>query len=308
LESSSSDDDDETSLPVLEILNNSSTIVLKILIPNVSSNPSTAFQSTKFACIYFEYDEKWDMITAYSSKDDGMGNLIGELFPGDTGEWTGGQEESNADDSASKTGKRPYNWCNYLGGLHVVTSNKSASDMHLSTRVVVKALIRRVTSTATLHWLLQTLSRKTNPIPVHQSMMNKIYSTAEQSSLARLTNWTEETSPSQDDDKHFQTFFAEMKNKSSTISIHVQLNPQRYPSVPPEIRISSSPPNSLESNAKQRNELGHTSPLYDDNFANLERKVNQDIDELVVSTDDSTYNWILAHQLAEVAKGLGNFS
>ena len=281
----------EKPLPSLDISSDSSKITLKICIPNVSEKPSTTSRMKKFASIFFEYDETWDAITAYSTTDDGMGNLIGELFPDDTGEWIGPESDQK---------KRSYNWCNYLGGLHATPSNQNAAEIHLSTRVVMKALIRRVRSTATLHMLLQTLSRKPHPIPVHPSLEH-LYSSADNPSPARLTNWVEEATQIEKG-KKLQNFVAEMKHNSSSISIRVQVNPHRYPSVPPEIKISSTNDDVFHPSFAQTDELGHDSPLYDEHIANLERKVNQDVDELVIPTDDSTYNWILAHQLVEISK------
>jgi hypothetical protein len=215
-------------LPLLEITNNSSTVVLKIHIPTVSDTSSTAaFGNIKFANIYFDFNKKWDMVTAYSSTDNGMGDLIGELFPGDTGEWT-----PSADTYSSSESKRPYSWCNYLGGFHLVPGDKKASEMHVSTRVVVKVLVRRVRSLATLHAILPMLSRHPNPIPVHASMQNS-FASDDSSNVARLSSWTEE-----DTTEKSRNFVATMTYESSTISIRVHINPKRYPAVPPEVRIT----------------------------------------------------------------------
>jgi hypothetical protein len=277
-------------LPLLEITNNSSTVVLKIHIPTVSDTSTTAaFGNIEFANIYFDFNKKWDTVTAYSSTDNGMGDLIGELFPGDTGEWT------PSDDTHSSSGsKRPYNWCNYLGGLHLVPGDK-ASEMHVSTRVVVKVLIRRVRSLATLHAILPMLSRQPNPIPVHASMQNS-FSSDDSSSVARLSSWTEE-----DTTEKSRNFVATMTYESSTISIRVHINPKRYPAVPPEVRIAQG---SFGTKSGSANEIGKDSELYNDRLAKLQRRVNEEVDQLVLTTDEASYDWILPHQLAEIAKAL----
>jgi hypothetical protein len=286
-------------LPSLEISKNSVTIVLKIQIPNISDTSSTVSRMKRFVNVSFEYANQWDMVTAYASTEHGMEDLIEELFPGDTGEWTENEAE---DDVNSDRRKRPYNWCNYLAGLHLVPESKNASEMHLSTRVVVRALIRRVRSKATLHFILQMLSRKPNPISVHASMKNTYIS--DPVSTARLTEWRLENAGSRG------SFIATMTHGSSTIAIRVTVNSSRYPAVPPEIRLSNTTMNAhglFSTKTGSSNELGNDSELYDDRLAMLERKVNQQVDELVVSGDDTTYEWILAHQLAEIAKAFGGF-
>jgi hypothetical protein len=278
-------------VPLLEITNNSSTVVLKIHIPTVSDTSTTAaFKNIEFAIIYFDFNKKWDMVTAYSSTDNGMGDLIGELFPGDTGEWT------PSDDTHSSSGsKRPYNWCNYLGGLHLVPGDKKVSEMHVSTRVVVKVLVRRVRSLATLHAILPMLSRQPHPIPVHASMQN-LFSSDDSSSVARLSGWTEE-----DTTETSRNFAATMTYESSTISIRVHINPKRYPAVPPEVRIAQGSSGTKSGSA---NEIGKDSELYNDRLAKLQRRVNEEVDQLVLTTDEASYDWILPHQLAEIAKAL----
>jgi hypothetical protein len=36
-------------------------------------------------------------------------------------------------------------------------------------------------------------------------------------------------------------------------------------------------------------------------MATLERCINQDVEQLVLPSDETTYEWILAHQLSEIA-------
>jgi hypothetical protein len=43
--------------------------------------------------------------------------------------------------------------------------------------------------------------------------------------------------------------------------------------------------------------------LYDGAVDRLIQRVNYDTEELVVASDDSTYDWILSHQLDELARG-----
>eukprot|EP00980_Cylindrotheca_fusiformis_P005624 scaffold1184_cov132-Cylindrotheca_fusiformis.AAC.45 len=283
--------DSADSLPALEIKNESSTIVLKIQIPNVADNSSTpSFGMVRFAKIHFDYNQEWDLIAAYASQDFGMRDLINELFPGDTGEWP-----LNDDQESSNVRKRPYNWCNYLGGLHVIPGDKKASEMHISTYVVVKAIARRVKSLATLNALLSTLSHIPNPIPIHPSMQDG-FSINGSMNCAKLLSWSEEESPD-----HSRTFVASMAYESSKISIRISIDPRRYPAIPPVITVSQG---SSDTNIGSANEIGKRVELFDDRLSKIQRKVNEDIDQFVLKTSEASYDWILTHQLAAIARDL----
>jgi hypothetical protein len=276
------------SSPSLEIDKESSVVVFQIPIPSVSDGSAT-FRIKKVVSISFEYNTEWDMVTAHCSKDNDMGDLISELFPGDTGEYTG-DEETETDSQE----KRPYHWCNYLAGLHVAPAEQSASKAHLSTRVVVRALTRRVRATATLYWLLHSLSRKPHPIPVHPSMKSSVPGSNEPS--VKISHWTEEQTSSEDDSsKNCRVYLVTLKRKAATLSVRAQVNIARYPAVPPTWEILVGQPSS--------GELEQGSALYDDPMATLERRVNGDVEQLVVPTEEATYDWILSHQLAEIANG-----
>jgi hypothetical protein len=92
-----------------------------------------------------------------------------------------------------------------------------------------------------------------------------------------------------------------MTYESSTISIRVHINPKRYPAVPPEVRIAQGSSGTKSGSA---NDIGKDSELYNDRLAKLQRRVNQEVDQLVLTTDEASYDWILPHQLAEIAKAL----
>lgn len=278
----------EDNLPVLEITNNNSTVVLRIHIPTLSdTSPTTNFGSNNSANIHFDYNTKWDMVTAYSSTDSGMGDLIGELFPGDTGEWIPRDEKNGSSDR-----RRPYIWCNYLAGLQVVPRDRKASEVHISTRVVLKLLVRRVRSLHTLNTLLARLASKPHTIPVHPSMQS-ILDTDDSKHRARLSSWTEENST-----ENSRSFVATMTYKSANTSIYVHINPKRYPAIPPKLKIVKA---SVGATSTLANKVGSASDLFDDQLAEIQRKVNDDVDELVLTAVESSYDWILTHQLAAIA-------
>jgi hypothetical protein len=296
--------------PSIEIDNDSTTVVLKIPIPTVSDttspSSSTKLRTTKKAAaiVQFSYNKRWDLVAAHSSADHDMGNLIGELFPGDTGVWVSSTTEDDEQASSPRGEGRPYGWCNYLAGLHLPDPSASKSRQHISTRVVVHALIRRVRATATLHWLLHSLSRKL--IPIHPAMKQTLLasSSSGENHSVKISNWTEQPSSSDDlggpsQNNNCRIFAVTLKRKSATLVVRARVNVERYPSLPPTWEFETS--NNQE--ALEDLETNQETPLYDDRLAGLERRVNQNVEELVVATDDTTYDWILSHQLAEIAKG-----
>ncbi|CAJ1930671.1 unnamed protein product [Cylindrotheca closterium] len=254
-------------VPLLEITSKSDGILLRLPIPTVSNQPS----SSTVVCtnIKFEYDSKMDIVTARSSSEHGMGELIGELFPGDTGAW---------DIVNNKSDKASYSWCNYLGGLHASPGERNLSEMHLSTKVVVRSLLRRVRAMASLKHILAILSKKEPQKHANSGMPTRALSKV----LARLSNWTEE-----DDEHGIRTVSAQMVTNSIPLSLQVSINLRRYPAVPPEFKISLGE----ESNQQ-----------HDEQLAELERRINQDVDKLVPGTDEAACDWILFYQFNSVVE------
>jgi hypothetical protein len=391
--------------------------------------------SHKVAQIQFEYHPDTDMITAYyclSSESGGAASMshdpyhlsgssacwLGELFPGDTGEWTTRDvvvdQESAATSNADTTStpnkqqrrreeqRRPYHWCNYLAGLHMVPQeqecatstndarNKMNANRYKSTQVIVHALVQRVRSMTTLQWLLQALSRKPVTLPLHVKYASSQFHTGggiSSTSAIKLASWTDETntvllltqpqqqatSSSNDAaDAAYRVFVATLKRKKSEegLTLLVFIDVARYPAVPPawECLKVHSPSSSLSSSlqgcdigqttsastivaatmsssrprppglsmmlsgasagagglgslhhpfhyASHKNNnnnsntltLSSSSPppslLYDEAVDRLIQRVNYDTEALVVESDDSTYDWILSHQLDELARG-----
>ena len=286
--------------PFLEITKESTTVVLKIPIPNVSdSSASQSLRSKKVATISFEYSEELNLVTAYSNTEHDMGALVGELFPGDTGEWTDG----DGDEEKADREKRPYHWCNYLAGLHIATVEQAASKLQISTRVVLKALIRRVRSTATLHWLLQSLSRKPQSIPIHPAMKDFF---SQSDSSVKLLSWTEKSPYMKGKTHHVydcREFKATLKRKTVSLEVHVRVNVARYPAVPPTWEFATNDSQESQNGERGSSEtVGNESTLYDDRLASLERRINRDVEQLVMKSEETTYDWILSHQLAEIVK------
>ena len=86
-----------------------------------------------------------------------------------------------------------------------------------------------------------------------------------------------------------------LKRRSSTLSLRVFIEPARYPAAPPTWEIHNDAVGSDDT-------LGNdNTALYDEQLTALERAVNQDIEQLVRREDETSYEWILAHQLSEIA-------
>ena len=293
--------------PSLEVSKDSSCVILHIPIPNisdrtVSSSASGFGNGKKKVSISFAYHEESQSVSAASSSEHAdMENLINELFPGDTG---GLMDNFTSDDGREIAGThtqkkgRPYNWCNYLAGLHLPPSEQVEQHvMHKSATVMVRSLLRRVRAQATLSWILHALSRKPHPLPVHPSLRDASFCQNKDSSV-KLVSWSEEAALSADDaepsSKNY--FLATLKRKSSSLSLRVGIHTARYPSIPPTWELNPDQQRVDEESL----DIDKTA-LYDDHLSNLERDINQDLEHLVLSTDETTYEWILSHQVSEIA-------
>jgi hypothetical protein len=302
--------------PSLEVINNegASSLVLKLPIPDIIETASTtSSMSKKVATIRFDYLPEPGLVMAFSSADQGMGSLISELFPGDKGDRTLPKEEENDSTLIDSSSGKPYHWCNYIAGLHVVPDQQHKTDLHISTKVVVQALEKRVRATATLNWLLHSLSRKPHPIPVHDSMKKQLIlrNSSTATTAVKLSGWAEEKGSQQQNGsigsnggQQYRVFCATLNNKSATLSVKVKIDVARYPAVPPKWEVVTT--NSREAWGQEHGsiqDLQVNPRLYDDRLASLERRINHDVDCLVVAEDETSYDWILAQQLAEIERG-----
>jgi hypothetical protein len=289
--------------PSVEVNKDSSCVIMHISIPSISDRTGTSSISgfgigKKVVSISFEYDKESNTVSAASSAEHDMEKLINELFPGDTGELeTGKSDESSAtEEHLLRSAGRPYNWCNYLAGLHLPPSEQVAQPkMHKSATVVTRALLRRVRAQATLSWILHALSRKPHPFPVHPALKDAAFCQNKDSSV-KLVSWAEEPASSTDEESSSKDYFlATLKRRSSTLSLRVGFHTARYPSIPPTWELNPE---------QQRDEDSLDNDktiLYDDQLLNLERRINEDVEHLVLSKDETTYEWILSHQLSEIA-------
>ena len=310
-------------LPLLEVSTDSSTVSLKIPVPTIAEDGSSSI-SKKMAIIEFEYNPKAGMLMAryatstFSTNDMMAIGLIGELFPGDTGEWTMNDDEE-VDTTTNKTTKKKqplrkaYNWCNYLAGLHIAPEQQPAIQSKISTKVVVEALIRRVRAITTLQWLIQSnLARKLQyPFPVHTTMVDHLLDGFSNNTV-KISSWIDQTASTKSNSSNnahslliegqnatAKIYQVKLKRKSTQIlTVEVTIDLGRYPSITPVWNFM--PPLSLSSDNHSDDS---TTPLYDEDMATLERKVNCNVEDLVSSESEESCDWILSHQLTEIANG-----
>lgn len=288
---------DPEGLPSLGINKDSTRILFQFPVPPISDQTSTTpvissgfGGGPKLAVVSFSHDSELDVVRAESSTDHDMANLIDELFPGDHGKWADFEDAETTITDKTVAEGRPYYWCNYLAGVHLPPEEKEPgrSELRLSTATVIRSLLRRVRGQATLRWILNALSRKPNPIPVHPDMK----STLQSNTSVKLVSWSPQTSDSSSSEDIFD---AVLKKKSSTLYLRVQVNVARYPSLPPTWQLSSEPIG--------KDALDESSRFYDKDLATLQHHVNDDFQDFVVAAEETSYNWILSHQLATIVSG-----
>jgi hypothetical protein len=317
------------SLPVVDVSlaeGTSAAVVLEIPIPTIRDLGTVTYQPKTTAAISFQYNDQADMVFARcTTSENDAGSLISELFPGDTGEWNphntqDGTTPPIGSNISSKA--RPYHWCSYLAGLHVAPGEQIASKMHLSAKVVIDALMRRSRAMATLKLILECLSIKSHPIPVHSSMKTRFESGGGSSNgnTLKIAKWTAVDRPKEADASNssskIRIYEATLKDTSSLntekgLMVRIRINMARYPSIPPQFQIASTQQQQQLSQSpswEQPEEVSLMSlqsgrtPLYNELLARLEKHVNRDVHQLVTSSDETSYDWILAHQMAELAK------
>jgi len=301
------------SLPTVEVQKEA--VLLNIPIPTISAGGEMSYRPKKQVSIVFRYDAALDFVLAVCGTDYDMGlGVIDELFPGDRGEFLG------TEDSKPSTSGRAYQWCNYLGGLHVSPSELTAAKKHCSAKVIVRALVRKVRATATLSWILHSFSRKPNApnFPRHAAMMDEDEENAEET-MSRLSSWTAlKTDPEimnggghkgNQLNRSYKAVLQHGSGKATKkVTAIVSINMARYPSSVPRWKILQTSTDEEEASldALQSYNGGEPSqqlPLFNEALARLEQTVNRKVDELVIPSDQTTYEWILAEQLYRIARG-----
>jgi Fms-interacting protein/Thoc5 len=286
------------SLPKLEISLDASNVImtaviLKIPVPTVSEGGGVAYRPKQSMTVRFRYISSSDMVTALASQDFDMGSILGELFPGDTGEWMPNAAMSSTTTLDVNDLGTPYRWCNYLAGLHIAPAEQTPPKMHISAKIVVLALIKRVRATAALSYILPALLHRPHPLPIHDQMKAKWQQEGRNHELSKikLTSFVLDDS-SAERKPHIRCYKITLKLGSATLKARVAINMARYPSVPPIWKIGD-----LESKSSSSLE---SLQLYDETVVQLENHVNRNVNQMVLPADATTYEWILAQQLVEL--------
>ncbi|KAL3897437.1 MAG: hypothetical protein SGARI_006918 [Bacillariaceae sp.] len=269
--------------PTLVCEDSTNEVTLTFPVPIIGDDGSLKYDNTssnKTTSITFCWcsNDKNKIVAACDTE-----GVIEELFPGDTGE----EEES----TATNKDQRTYQWCNYLGGIYLGAVSSSsggntAATASLkptlpSTKAILQQLMRRVRAATTLGHILQCLNRNKSTIPLHPCLEE------EWPAHIQLRSWTALQEP--DAEPTLRTYQATLKNSQNgqQMTAKVHINAARYPSVPPQW------------------DLVKDTELYDESLANIQKAVNtHSIQDLVDPSNDATFEWILTHQLWELARHL----
>lgn len=279
MDCSDSPTDDNISITVTgESDYNNKQVLLQIPIPDVTSSTSPNNRPGKRVLIHFHYYADRNIVTAVASGASTTLNqeiLLDELFPGD------------CPPPVQTTVGRPYYWCNYLAGIHVVIDS---SSQQTTTRVIVHELLRRIRANATLKLILHALHRQSVPVPPNsrEEQDSKISGRAA-CKLASFSLNRKDGADSKDRSSFSSStkgYTATFRKGTASLVAKVQLHAACYPATPPVWTLS------MENN-----------DLYDDRFALLERQVNiEALDRFVQTDQESSYDWILVYQLREIMR------
>lgn len=245
-------------------------------------------------------------------------------------------EKESTDSNAGKFGK-PYYWCQVLSGLNfppplsmannitgMTNSGEEADDapfqIQSCTKAVFRQLLRRVRARKTLAAILEYLGKRSSlhslPLPIHPALKaegSKV--TQSQATKAKLYSWTEDLNGGNPGvaGTTQKSYIAIIKRKSSSLKASVLIDTQNYPAEPPlwslqnedgSLGLSSSwaEEHGSVSSLQHCSDSGTKSspPLFDAALNSIEYHVNQDLDKFVDLNVESTFDWILIHQLADI--------
>ena len=143
-------------------------------------------------------------------------------------------------------------------------------------------------------------------------MMDEDEENAEET-MTRLSSWTVlKTDPEIMNGGGHRSYKAVLQHGSGKatkkVTAIVSINTARYPSSVPRWKILQTSTDEEEASldALQSYNGGEPSQqlsLFNEALARLEQTVNRKVDELVISSDQTTYEWILAEQLYRIARG-----
>ena len=235
---------------------------------------------------------------------------------------------------------KPYYWCQVLGGLDfppppsAVATPSSARDdaerndapfpIETCTRAVFRQLLRRIRARSTLVVILEYLGKRGNhhTLPVHPAMRREGGGVVvhPQSLRAKLHSWGEDSRPDRPNlsgpaSAATKSYTAIIKRKSSTLKATVVIDAHNYPAKPPLWSLMNEDGSSgtlsswgeengsvfsLQQQHNPNNDTMGIPPLFDAALHRIACRVNLDLDGFVRQDVETTYDWILIHQLADI--------
>ncbi|KAL3787365.1 hypothetical protein HJC23_004390 [Cyclotella cryptica] len=221
------------------------------------------------------------------------------------------QEEVDSDDANSSSRNascdgdgdnqragKPYHWCQVLSGLNFPPpssreSNGNPFQINVCTKALFRQLLRRIRARRSLSALLDFLGKRgqISSLPIHP---------------AKVISWVEEKGNSNNGVSYPPTmkrYVATIKRKSSTLKAIVVIDTQNYPAEPPICASSWGEQHGTLSSLQESNLNqggGKAPPLFDAALHRIETHVNTDLDQFVSQGVETTYDWILLHQLVDI--------
>lgn len=255
-------------------------------------------------------------------------NLLDHLFPGDDGlvginvpstflkpeeDEPEVQDPDEMQESDAISSGKPYHWCQIISGIIISPPSSQEStgisfQANICTKAVFRQLLRRIRARSSLAALLEFLGRRGQNLPIHPAFRTDEYSSLLQPK-AKLVLWAEEKdshhvslSPS------MKRYVATIKRKTSTLKAAVTIDMDNYPAEPPIWSLqnedgtttsSATPVGDQSGDLTSLQESGNP-PLFDATLHRIESRVNSDLDQFVTQDVETTYDWILMHQLVDI--------
>jgi len=277
--------------------------------------------------IVFSYDKVQGVVMAQiaNEKNDTNDDLLDNLFPGDDGlpspnvpsallkednkaelDSTDTMQDSDMMQCNVNNTAKPYRWCQVLSGLNFPTQHKDTFfEVNVCTKAVFRQLLRRIRARESLTALLDFLGRRCQNLPIHPAFRTEENVTSSQIK-AKVVSWTEE----KDNQSTTKNFVATIKRKSASLKATVTIDMNHYPAEPPVWKLQNEDFTAGSSSwGEQHGDLAllqnskggnKAPPLFDATLERIENHVNTDLDQFVKQEVESTYDWLLIHQLVEI--------
>eukprot|EP00571_Detonula_confervacea_P004236 CAMPEP_0172317302 /NCGR_PEP_ID=MMETSP1058-20130122/31203_1 /TAXON_ID=83371 /ORGANISM="Detonula confervacea, Strain CCMP 353" /LENGTH=822 /DNA_ID=CAMNT_0013031827 /DNA_START=149 /DNA_END=2614 /DNA_ORIENTATION=+ len=250
-----------------------------------------------------------------------------------------GEEDHNVQDKShgstkNGTNGKPYYWCQVLSGLNFPppssstniynegTANNDRKDSPFQTQTCTKAVFRqlhrRIRARKTLAAVLEFLGKRSqlHPLPIHPAMRGEDGANQPQPLKAKLHSWAEDSKEGNHKLAAASTFtkryIATIKRKSSTLKATVVIDTQNYPADPPVWSLQNEDGSSGTQSSwgedhgsvsslrqESNNNSTNAPPLFDAALHRIECHVKE-LDKFVRQDVETTYDWILIHQLADI--------